>query len=139
MSNSNKSLKYQVGAILDFALDTSDMSTDDILEELSNDGIDVDIAINKIMNVVNEDLYENKSWKEIALEKKQLMVRAQTNASESLKDKDSDIANLLRSLIASGELQVQFREFDKMTDEDLLSLLEDVELLRRFNESSKKS
>ena len=135
----NKSLKHKIGAIFDFALDSSNLSNYEIKNELQDKGIDADIASNKILSVVNKHIYNNKSWKEIASEKKHAIVKASLKACENTKEKSTDILSVLRDMVASGELQVQHRDFENMTDDDLLSLFEDVEFLRIFNESNKKS
>jgi hypothetical protein len=138
MNTKNKDENCHIGALLDFCLDSSDLSNDEIIADITKEGIDVDLALTRILKKVNTDLY-GKSWQEVALENKQKMlsVGQKLSTSSLLNDTKVELLAWLKEQLANGQLQTQHRDLKELTEKDLLSLLEDVEYLRKFNESKK--
>ncbi len=58
---SQNSNKKSIGAIVDFVFGTDDLSNDEIEEDLRKSGIDVDVAVPKILMNINKKVY-GKTW-----------------------------------------------------------------------------
>ncbi|MGV7094469.1 hypothetical protein [Desulfovibrio sp. QI0434] len=138
MIQNKKSNKFYIGAVINFALDMEELSDDEIINELKKNNIDVDTAIPKILLDVQKTIY-NKTWTDIAYENKSTMSSISKNISETLSSGKENILAAIKDLLLSGEFQVQHRDYKDLTEDDLLSLLEDAEFLRKLDESKRKS
>lgn len=138
MTQDKKKQKCDIGAVIDFALDASELTNDEIINELRDSGIDVDVAIPKMMLNVKNSIY-GKKWTDIAYENKATMSAISKDISEKLSSGKESLLESIRELLSSGQLQVQHRDYKDLTEEDLLSLLEDAEFLRKLDDSKRKS
>jgi hypothetical protein len=138
MSQDKSKRKRDIGAVIDFALDTSELTNEEILDELSENGINVDIAIPKILTDINKKMY-GKSWTDIAFENKARMCSLGKEISEKLAYEKGEFLEKIKEIISSGQIQLQYRDYKDLTEEDLRSLLEDAEFLRKLDESKRKS
>lgn len=138
MTIKSKDEKICIGALLDFCIDSSDLSDDEIDSALSDDGIDTKMAWISVQNKINSELY-GKSWKEIALDKRQKMISVKNELGQSFESNKDTMLAWLKEMISSGKLQTQHRDFKNLTDNDLESIIEDAEFLRLFDESQNKS
>lgn len=138
MTQDKKKQKRDIGAVIDFALDASELTNDEIINELRDSGIDVDVAIPKMMLNVKSSIY-GKKWTDIAYENKATMSAISKDISEKLSSRKESLLESIRELLSSGQLQVQHRDYKDLTEEDLLSLLEDAEFLRKLDDSKRKS
>ena len=130
--------KKDIGAVIEFALDASDLTNEEIADEIRKSGIDVDIALSKILMGINKKVY-GKTWTDTAYENKAKMSSIAKGISEKSADSKENVLNILKEMLSSGQLQIQHRDYKDLTEEDLLSLLEDAEFLRKLDESKRKS
>ena len=138
MTQDNKNQKRDIGAIVNFGLDVSELSNDEIVSELQNNAIDVDVVIPKMLLGIKNAVY-GKTWTDLAYENKATMSLISKDISDMLSSGKENLLNSIRELILSGQLQVQHRDYKDLTEEDLLSFLEDAEFLRQLDDSKRKS
>lgn len=138
MSKNDREEKRDVGAVINFALDASDLSNDDMIEELSKCGVDVDVAIPKILLGINNTLF-GKTWTDTAYKNKASMSSISKDVIERLSSSKDEMISRIKDLLCSGQLQIQHRDYSSLTEDDLISLLEDSEFLRELDESKRKS
>lgn len=138
MIQDEKKQKRYIGAVINFALDASELTSDEIIDELKKNGIDVDTSIPKMQLNIKSIVYD-KTWTGMAYENKATMSSISKNISDKLSTGKENLLAAIKELLASGELQVQHRDYKDLTEEDLLSLLEDAEFLRKLDDSKRKS
>ncbi len=139
MSASDYKAKKAIGAMLHFCLDASELSTEEILADLAAQGVDMQTVLPVAMKRIENALQGKKTWQEIALEKQQKMSLMSQQAISTVGKTKDELLAALQSLVSSGEFQVQHRDFNSLSENDLRSLLEEFEQLRKLNESKKKS
>jgi hypothetical protein len=103
------------------------------------DKVDIDIHVNSLVSRIEKNLYKKISWQEVALEKKKNMIYATSRVSDISSSGRDRIIKLLEQIIQGEQMQVQFRDFSELSDDDLRSLLEEALILREINESKNKS
>lgn len=138
MSQDKNKRKSDIGAVIEFALDASDLSNDEIIDELRQNGIDVNIAVPKILMGVNKKVF-GKTWVDIAFENKAKMSSIAKDISDKISGSKDELLAQIKEILSSGQLQIQHRDYKDLTEDDLLSLLEDAEFLRQLDESKRKS
>jgi len=115
--------------------DSSDMSTDDIREELRADGIDPDAAVQRLMGVVKQASADSRRSALDQARKERL--KQQDSIKKTVgKFKDwsrEQLMNRIRGLAGEGGLQAEasYRELENQTDDNLRALLEDLEMLKK--------
>jgi hypothetical protein len=129
-----------IQAMGDALSECDDLSDKEIKDELRTEGIDLDASVNSLMTFVRNCTMDAK--------RKALDMAAETRKTLEAKDKDSfgkflnysrdQILASIQSLIASSGAtpSMAYRNLDGKSQEDLASILEDLESARDFEKKS---
>lgn len=115
--------------------DSSDMSTDDIREELRADGIDPDAAVQRLMGVVKQASADSR--RSVLDQARKERLKQQDRIKKTVgKFKDwsrKQLMERIRGLAGEGGLQAEasYRELENQTNDNLRALLEDLEMLKK--------
>ncbi len=118
----------------------SDLSTDEIKDDLRSMDIDPDAVVQRVKGLVESSVTAHRlAWKDKAREAREIALRQLDGVEVSPPPTDlkKQVADLLASLGEQGDaprVQAYWRKFEKATDHDLRVLLED---LRRLEELRK--
>ena len=122
-----------------FVSDASDLSSAELEADLRAMSIDPDAVVRRVKDLVDSSIAATRlAWKEKAREERQAAVR-QLEALEVQPSQDikTEIAVLLASLSKHGGvpgLQAYWSKFEKATDHDLHTLLQDLQRLKKLRE-----
>jgi hypothetical protein len=116
--------------------DSSDMSTDEVKEDLRSDGVDPNKALLRLMGVVKQASADSKrAALDIAREKRLKQQGGIKNIFGKYKSLSRDqLLDKINALVGGSGLPVaaSYRELEKQTDDNLRALLEDLEMLKRL-------
>lgn len=126
----------------EFLSDTEDQTPEEIKAELIAEGIDVDKMITNVQGMVKKKISEAKrAWlKEASAKRSAWLQKLDAIAPESSLS-IAEIKEKVKQLVSSGnsELAVAFRNFNKLTDDDLRQVYSDyVQLLELKKDSDEK-
>ena len=127
----------------EFLSDTDDQTPEEIRAELIAEGIDVDKMIVNAQRMIKDQISEAKrAWlKEAPVKRFGLLERLNAVVPENSLS-ISEIREKIKQLVSSGvsgELSVAFRNFNKLTDDDLRQVYSDyIQLLNLKKDSDEK-
>jgi hypothetical protein len=113
-------------------------STDEVIEELRSEGVDVDGAFQEFMKTVGEcSSRSRRKDLEIA---RQRRIQAEANrkrqVSDRLKRTKEELIATIQTLVSSAPepISVSWRDLESRNEEDLISLIEDLETAKQIQE-----
>jgi predicted HTH domain antitoxin len=113
------------------------LSLDELREELSGRGVNMDAFLTKIDRIVSEhDKRERLAWMQVADEKKAALRVAEAPFSSWITRKREEILAAFAALSESRKIAVAFRNKEKLSIEDMAEILDANEELT--HRSSKK-
>lgn len=111
-------------------------STEEIMEELRAEGIDVDRGFQEFMKTVAEcSARARRRDLEIAKERR-LQAEAEPRMSERLKRTKEELIETIQGFFSAAPqpVGVSWRDLESKSEEDLASLIEDLETAKRIQE-----
>jgi len=115
----------------------SDLSGGDrerLKADLSEEGVDLDEAVAGVLRLV-EDFLSNESWQERAR-------RERAAVLERIKHRRQDThihPSIVQRKAADLQMHAQFRNFEKATERDVESLLDDEDLVKQLEQMHQES
>ncbi|MEE9914014.1 MAG: hypothetical protein K4571_20065 [Deltaproteobacteria bacterium] len=133
-----KSLIF-IKSMADAMSECDDLSAEEIKEELKADGLDLDASVNSLMDFVRTCTMDAKraSLDRAAEARKIMEVKGQNSFGKFLNYSREQLLASIKSLITSSEAatSLAYRELDGKSQEDLVSLLEDLEAAKDLESS----
>lgn len=140
----SKDRKSFVDCFSDFMSDPENFTQDELLSELKDQGIDVTKLEMRVAEIVKKDLRERRlAWLTKARErrlklKKLLDTLPITKGSQDLKSRFQEILKGSYGQEALRYVESYFRKKGSLSENDLASLIEDLEHLNLLEELNKK-
>lgn len=139
--------KDKINIFIDALTDALGRSDEQSIEEVKNDlrdeGIDVDITVKKLMNMVKEtSMFAKRRQLDMAREKRHKMESEKTKFfSKFSKLTREEILSKIKEIISLSDptVSVSYRDLESKNTEDLRSLLEDLEIAEHRDKHEKDS
>lgn len=123
--------------------DNDHMSTDDIKKELRNDGIDPDATLQRLMAVAKQVAADSKRSVLDLARKERLQQEAKPKRTfDNLINwsREQLLAKIKSLSLEDNQIAAaSYRDLEKLTEDNLRALLEDVELLRQHEITDPKN
>lgn len=135
MENINNSQKI-IGAIIHFALDESELTDRELQASIAKRKINICSTLPSAMQRIKKALDNSTAdnWQKLALQNRENFKLISQKVSNFTQKTREELLTIVEGMIDSGEIQVQHRDFNNLSDADLLSLLDDYEKLKVLNE-----
>lgn len=136
--------KNQINSFYNFLEDTEGLTSEDMVSELKEHGIDFAELKMKVAEVVKRGSQKRRmAWQESArLKRSEIEKLLEHRETVSMfRDLKSKVKDILAGNFGQGALtyaEAYFRKKDELTEKDLESLIEDLEDLNLLDESGKK-
>lgn len=127
-----------IEAFTDAIGDSTDLSMEEIREELKRDGIDLDESVRNLISFIDVCVMDAKREE---LDRAAEAMKVEELKNDKLKNKNSalskdELLERIKRLIDTPKAQISFayRRLEGKTEEDLISILEDLEAAKDFED-----
>ena len=115
---------------------SEDQSFEEVKEELKAEGIDIDASISRLMQTVSKstDAAKRQALDRVREERLRTEQRSSTLAIEFANLSKAQLLKMIREVMSAmpNALSLSFRNLELKSDEDLASILEDLELAKQM-------
>lgn len=134
-NNQPKNAREALDFMADSLANNTPLDIDDLKQELIESGLNPNKAIARVREIVKRKQKELRlAWQKEAIEKRSLFFARLKPVAGTLPNTIEGLRNRIKALLSGGEalepqLQASFRKLESMSDEELKTMLEDMELL----------
>ena len=142
LKKGQKALKF-VKNLFEFLADPSDLTEEELDEELKREGVDIDKIVSNVLNFIQMKKDEQRlAWQEEAREKREKELNLFREIEDSLKTEE-DFKNYLspKTSLSDSEISIYYRRLKEISEKDKKSLIKDkiiLELLEKIKKEEKK-
>jgi hypothetical protein len=119
--------------LTEFVGGSEGQSAEEVMAELRSEGVDVDRGFQEFMKTVGECSARSRRQDLEFARERRMQAEAKLTISDRLKGTKEDLMNTIRALLlANPQLSVSWRELESKSEEDLISLIEDLETAKQI-------
>ncbi len=141
-SNKDKTVSSFLDNLTEFITDFEGLTQEELNEELREEGIDPENFLSKVDGLVKSKIKESKmAWKNEAIQKKESLLKIMSKVKfdrpkmSELKEK---ILDKFSGIQGGDHALAFFRNLEEVTEEDLESLYEELEMLEHLEDQVKE-
>jgi len=119
--------------LTEFAGGSEGQSADEVMAELRSEGFDVDDGFQEFMKTVGECSARSRRQDLESARERRMQAEAKLKITERFKRTKEELMATIQALLSPDpQLSVSWRDLESKSEEDLISLIEDLETARQI-------